>query len=65
MISHKKKRGKIRRNARAIGFGENGDSVGVNGVLNEGGNRIRGLNVQCSKPQHKKSERHRYDHTPP
>lgn len=59
-----KENGEIRRNARAIGFGENSDSVGVDGVLNEGGNRIRGLGVQCSKPQHKNNERHRYDHTP-
>jgi len=52
-------------NARAIGFGENSDSVGVDGVLNEGRNRIRGFDVQCSKPQHENSERHCYDHTPP
>ena len=51
----------MRRIVRAIGFGENGDSVGVDGVLNEGGNRIRGLNLQRSNPKQQNSERDRYD----
>lgn len=57
--------GESRRIVRAIGFGENGDSVGVDGVLNEGGNRIRGFDLQGSKPKQRNSERDHYEYTPP
>lgn len=43
-------KGEIGRDVRAIGFGEDGDSVGVDNVLNECGNRIRGFHLRRSIP---------------
>lgn len=39
-----------KRDSRAIGFGEEGDSVGVDDVVNEGGNGIRGFDLWRSGP---------------
>lgn len=51
--------------ARAIGFGEDGDSVGVDGVLDEGRDWIGGFHFPIPISEQEEQNGHRHNHIQP